>query len=318
MTQETTIKIAVIVEDQRLQDYIVMLLVGEGYQVQSFSTQIEAFSGLEKEQVDLIISEFQSPHINGLDICKVLRKNFFYQLIPMLFLIPDAEPLNVARLTYAGADDYIKKSLIQDELFLKVKLNLYRMARQQRDFNPLTKLPGTSGLLQELQKRIEVKEIFAIYYAEISKPNEYIFRYGFDAADAMIKFTRSLFAKTMHSLGDASDFLCHYRFNEFILITLPDNVEAIATSIIQDFDRGISSFYDEEDKKRGYSLLKTRLGEAQKVPFLRLYMGVATNDYFPLFSPARIIQIASEVKEIAQKIDKSVFIKEERKNYPLS
>jgi CheY-like chemotaxis protein len=318
MAQEIPPRIAVIVEDQRLQDYIVMLLVGEGYEVKAFSTQVEAFSGLEKNLADLIISEFQSPHINGLDICKVLRKNFFFNSVPMLFLIPDSEPLNVARLIYAGADDYIKKSLIQDELFLKVKLNLYRLTRQQRDVNPLTRLPGKSALLQELHKRIEIKENFAVYSASVMPLEEFSYRYGFATATAVVKFTASVFIKAMQSLGDPSDFLCHSEMGEFFLLTLPDNVDGIATSIIQGFDKGIASFYDEEDKQRGYSLYKNRSGEMQKLPFLRVSMGVATNDYFPLFPPFRIIQIASEIKRLAQKVDKSIFVKEERKNYPLT
>lgn len=316
MRDEGRTKVAVIVEEQVLQDYIVMLLVGEGYQVKAYSAQTEALKGLERELADLIISEFQSANINGLDICRVLRKNPLFNYIPMLFLIPDTEPLNAARLIYAGADDYIKKSVIQDELFLKVKLNLYRGERQQ-DINNVTKLPGQPGLLRALQKRAEIKEAYAVHYIEISKFREFNYHYGFEKSDSVLKFSSSIILKALRELGDASDFLCHYQINEFILLSMTDTADGIAEKIISDFDKGVSTFYDEEDKKRGFLLLKSRFGEAQKIPFLTAHIGVATNAYFPLFPPARIMQIAYEVKESTQKIEKSIFIKEERKNYTI-
>ncbi|MDD5729538.1 MAG: response regulator [Candidatus Omnitrophica bacterium] len=311
-------KIAVIVEDQRLQDYIVLLLVGEGYEVKAFSSQIGALNSLEADIVDLVISEFHSPNINGLDICKILRKNFIYNLIPIFFIIEDTEPLNAARLIFAGADDYIKKSQIEDELFLKVKLILYRMIRLE-DVNTVTKLPGRSGLVRELQKRKEIKDPFAIYDAQIFRFRDFLHHYGFEKADAVIKFTGALILKTLRDMGNASDYLCHYQPEEFLFLSLPDNTDAIANRIIKEFDQGISAFYDDDEKRRGHALIKNRNGEIQQVPFLKLHIGIAINSYFQLFDNTRIVQIANEIKELAQKTpDKSMYLKEERKNYSLS
>lgn len=317
MEESNNLKIAVIVEDQTLLDYIVLLLVGEGYEVKTFTTQDDAIRGLDKEVVDLIISEFQSPNINGLDICKILRKNFFYNLIPMFFIIPDEEPLNAARLIYAGADDYIKKSLIQDELFLKVKLNIYRMTRQQ-DINSITRFPGQPYLLRELQKRIESKKQFAISYLDLYKFKEYAYRYGFEKADAVIKYTASLILKILRELGEPSDFLTHIQINEFIFITNPRMVDAIANKIIKEFDQDITSFYDEEDRKRGCTVIKNRNGQALRIPFLKIRMGVVASAYLSFFTPARIIQIVSEVKDsVIISSDKSMYIKEEGRGYAL-
>jgi diguanylate cyclase (GGDEF)-like protein len=318
MKENKRTKIAIIVEDHRLQDYIVLLLVGEGYEVKAYSSQSEALENLEEETVDLIISEFQSPNINGLDICKVLRKNFIYNLIPMFFLIPDKAPLNAARLIYAGADDYIKKSLIEEELFLKVKLNLYRKSRHQ-DIDNITRLPGQSYLLRELQKRIEFKELFAVSYVDLTKFKEFNHRYGFERGNAVMQYTASLIHNTMRQKGAISDFLAKTGSNDFIMITYPENVDEIVNRIIKEFDTDIPSFYDEEDKKNGFITIKDRNGETQRSPFLKIHIGVVINEYFPLFSPTRIIQIASEVKDLAQKnADKSVYIKEDRKHYIIS
>ncbi len=318
MDQAGKTRIAVIVEDQRLQDYIVLLLVGEGYEVKAFSTQHDALKNLEREMVDLIISDFHSPNINGLDICKVLRKNFSYNLVPMFFLIPDKEPLNAARLIYAGADDYIKKSLIEEELFLKVKLNLYRTTRHL-DINNSTRLPGQTRLFADLKKLIDIKESFAVSYVQLHGFKELNYRYGFERGEAALKYTGMLILKTLRELGVATDFLAQTQTNDFVYITSPETVDEIGTSIVREFDQGIVSFYDPDDRLKGCILIKNRFGEIQKAPLLKIHIGAVTNAYLPLFAPARIVQIASEIKDLAKKNpEQSAYVKEERKNYTIS
>lgn len=315
MSENEIIKVAVIVEDQPLQDYIVMLLVGEGYEVKTFSNQNDAIINLDKELVELIILEYQSPNINGLDICKVLRKKFFYNLVPMFFVIPDEEPLNVARLMYAGADDYIKKALVQDELFLKIKLNTYRITRQQ-DMNPITKLPGQAYLLTELQKRIESQKEFAVSYLDIYKFREYAYRYGFEKANTIIKYTAELIFNAIRELGNPLDFIAHIQSNEFIFLTSPESADNVVNKITTEFDQNIPSFYDAADKTQGYVLIKNRIGQIQKLPFLKVRIGVVVNTYLTFFNPTRIIQIVGEIKDsILYLSEKSVYKKEERRGY---
>lgn len=316
MVEDKKVKIAVIVEDPNLQDYIALILMGEGYDVKAYSTQNDALKNLDKQAPELIISDFQTPNIDGLDISKVLRKNFLFRYVPIIFILQDTEPLNRAKLIYAGADDYMQKSATEDELLLRVKLNLYRISRQQ-DVNPLTRLPGQSNLWKELEKRIESKSLFAVYYSDLYKFKEFNQRYGVNRGDEVIKYNASLILKALKDSGSPSDFLSHLQGDNFIFITLPEAVETIANRIIKAFDLGINSFYDEEDRKRGHILIKNRKGEIQKIPILRISIGVVTNENYPFLSTAQIIQTATELKDFAQKnFDKSTYVKERRKSYP--
>lgn len=317
MPEEVIFKVAVIVEDQPLQDYIVMLLVGEGYDVKPFSNQTSAIETLEKEFVDLIISEFHSANINGLDICKVLRKNFLYNLIPMFFLIPDEEPLNAAKLIFAGADDYIKKSQAQDELFLKIKLIAQRTSRQY-DINVITRLPGSSYLLKELQKRIDSKKQFAVSYLELYKFKEFTYRYGIEKGDTFVKHTAELIYASLRKYGETTDFISHLHNNEFIFVTSPERVDTVVSNIIAEFDKSVADFYEQDDKMKGYIVIKNRQGQMQKLSFLRLRIGVVVNSYLAFFNPTRILQIAAEIKDtMLYPTEKSMSIKEEGRGYVL-
>ncbi len=317
MPEEIKTKIAVIAEEQGLQDYIALMLIGENYEVKAYPTQEDAFQNLETDLPDLIISDFQSPNINGLNICRILRKNFLFLYTPLIFILSDKDALNKAKLIYAGADDYIYRASIQDDLILKVKLNLYRVSRQH-DINPLTRLPGQASLIKELQKRIEAKNLFAVSYLDLYKFKQYNHRYGFAKGDDVIRHTGSLIIDALKEFGSPSDFLSHPRSEDFVLLTLTDSVDAIINKTITDFDKSASSFYDEDDKKRGYLVIKTRSGDIEKIPLLRIHIGITTNEHYAFQTPAQVLQIAGELKNFAEKSfpDKSMHVKERRKNYP--
>lgn len=309
-------KVSIIIEDRALQDYLILILMGEDYDAKAYSTQSEAFANLEKELPDVIVSIFHSPNINGLDICKVLRKNFLFRYTPIIFILEDTDSLNKAKLIYAGADDYLQKSMIEEELLLKIKLNLSRVGRE-KDINPLTMLPGQSNLLKELQKRIDEKALFAVCCADLYKFRFYNQRYGFKKGDELIRYAASVILKVLKDFGSPSDFLSHPQNDDFFFLTQHDSAEAIADKITKTLDLNITSFYDTEDRKRGHLLIKNRKGEILKIPFLRIYIGIVTNENFQFVNPTQIIQIVMELMEFAQKSsDKSAYAKERRKIYP--
>lgn len=316
MADNKKIKISVIVEDHALQDYIVLILIGEDYEAKAYSTQNEALANLEKDLPDVIVSAFHSPNINGLDICKVLRKNFLFRYTPIIFILEDADSLNKAKLIYAGANDYLQRSMIEEELLLKIKLNLSRAGRE-KDVNPLTMFPGQTNMLKEIQKRIDEKAIFAVSCADLYKFRYYNQRYGFKKGDEVLKYASSLILKVMKEFGSPSDFLAHPQNDDFYFLTQHDSAEAIAEKISKTFDLNVSSFYDMEDRKRGHLLIKNRKGEILKIPFLRIYIGIVTNESYQFVNPTQVVQIVTELMEFAQKSsEKSAYAKERRKVYP--
>lgn len=316
MDEPKKIKIFLILEDQKLQDYIVLILLGEDFDVKTFSAQDQALACLPNEIPDLIISEYTSKNINALEICKHLRLDPFLCDIPLVCLIEDNDSLSKAKLIYAGADDYVCKSTLENEILIKVRLSLYRKARE-KDINPLTSLPGQFNLWKELQKKIDNKKVFAACCADLFNLKDFNHRYGFKKGDEVIKYTASLILKNLMELGSSSDFICHPQSDDFFILTSHDSVVAIANKIIESFDTNISSFYDPQDRTKGFYQIKNRKGEIQKVPFLRIHFGIVTNEDYQFLNPAQVLQIATELKDFAQtNYEKSAYVKERRKNYP--
>jgi len=314
---ETNHKITlfILTENKNLQEDIVSSLSKDDFEIKVYSSGDEAIADSEKAPPELVISDLLSTNINGLDICKELKTNFLFRYVPIILILPDGETRDKEKLIYSGADDYIRASAVTSDILARIKLNLYRIARQQ-DINPLTRLPGQFSLLKELQKRIESKNLFALYYADLYRIREFNQRYGFKKGDEVIKYTSSLIFKALRDFGSPSDYLSHPRNDDFIFIALPDSIDTIGNWIINEFDKNIANLYDAEDAKRGYILFKNRAGEIRKIPFLRIYIGVVTNEHYSFFNPGQLIQVATELRIFAQNnFQKSIYVKDRRRSY---
>ena len=308
-------KILLITEDVKLQDYIALILIGEGYIVNTYTSGKELLNNINREPFDLIIVGFSSPNINGLDICKNIRETFLLRQTPVIMLLDDNDPLNKAKSIYSGADDYIEKSLLSAELLLRVKTALWRIYRY-KDVNPLTKLPGVSSALKELRSEIESKKHFAVGYAELYKFRRFNDKYGFSRGDEVIKYTAELIRKTLVEFGSASDFLAHFGGDDFIFITAPESIDVMCKEIITEFDSNILSFYDVEDRNRRSIIVKNRKGGLDTYPILRISIGILTSENYAITNTAQIMQVTQELKNYAKKFDKSMYAKERRHSFP--
>ena len=120
-------KILIIEDEEDLVKGLKMNLVDEGYEV-DFS--LNGKEGLRKaltEKPDLILLDIMLPGMNGLEICKELRRNRID--IPILMLTAKGEEIDKVIGLEMGADDYISKPFSIRELLARVKAHLRRENR---------------------------------------------------------------------------------------------------------------------------------------------------------------------------------------------
>ncbi|MEM6518215.1 MAG: response regulator [Cyanobacteria bacterium P01_C01_bin.70] len=77
---------------------------------------------------DMVILDIEMPHIDGFELCQVLRSHPQWQHLPIIFLSIHADPAKQERAFALGADDYITKS-IQGKHLARRLLN--RLQRSQ-------------------------------------------------------------------------------------------------------------------------------------------------------------------------------------------
>jgi DNA-binding response OmpR family regulator len=99
----------------------------DGFRVVWAASGGEALAALEREQVRLVLLDIALPDIDGLEVCRRIRRQ---STVPIIMLTArDAEADRVAGLEL-GADDYVPKPFSFRELVARVKAVLRRTEQQ--------------------------------------------------------------------------------------------------------------------------------------------------------------------------------------------
>jgi len=305
--------ILLIVSEKESSEFLSALLMGEGYNVKVANNQEEGFLMLGQEPFHLVIADFASEKVNGMDICKSIRSSFDLKHSNVILLMETKDSMAKIKGIYAGADDYVEKPFEPAELLARVKASFVRMTRDL-DANPLTKLPGNISVMKEMEARLKSKELFAVGYVDLNKFKEFNDGYGFEMGDKIIYYTAQIIIKALKSQGSAADFLGHIGGDDFIFITTTEKWEDVAKEVVGQFEAGKGQFYNEEDKKRGYVVAKNRMGDLCQIPLVGIAVAVITNECRTFTHVAHISQVAAELKHYAKSLGGSVYVKDKRKN----
>ena len=79
------------------------------YKTKSIQNGIEVFQELEKTNYDLILLDLMLPGMNGIEVCKKLKKKTSTSSIPIIMISAKGEERDIVRGLEIGADDYISK-----------------------------------------------------------------------------------------------------------------------------------------------------------------------------------------------------------------
>ena len=92
-----------------------------------FTNLVEADDGttalevLEKQKIDLIISDWNMPKMTGLELLKAVRSNKKLKGLPFLMVTAEAQKKNVIDAVQAGVTNYIVKPFTADQILEKLE-----------------------------------------------------------------------------------------------------------------------------------------------------------------------------------------------------
>ncbi|MEO5816529.1 MAG: response regulator, partial [Gemmatimonadaceae bacterium] len=103
------------------------VLSAAGYDVITAVDGAEAWRTIERQEVALVVSDVEMPHLDGFGLCERIRANARTALLPVILVTSLDEPAQRARGLEAGADAYITKSSFdQDTLLDTVRMLIGR------------------------------------------------------------------------------------------------------------------------------------------------------------------------------------------------
>ncbi len=98
----------------------------EGFTVSSAADGEKGLSKVRTGKFDLIILDLMLPGVNGLELCRMLRRDPKTERVPIIMLTAKGEEADKVRGLETGADDYLTKPFSPREFVARVKALLRR------------------------------------------------------------------------------------------------------------------------------------------------------------------------------------------------
>jgi len=121
--------IAVVEDEPDIRGLVSLHLKKEGFQVEGFESAHPLFKSLEKKRPALIVLDLMLPDMDGLEVCRNLKKRDDWASIPIIILTAKSSETDKVLGLEMGADDYLTKPFSTKELVARVRAVLRRPVR---------------------------------------------------------------------------------------------------------------------------------------------------------------------------------------------
>ncbi len=122
--------ILVVDDEADLVELVTYNLKKEGFLVDSASDGEKALAKVKKSRYDLVVLDLMLPGLQGMELCRIIRKDPKTSLLPLIMLTAKGEEVDKILGLEIGADDYITKPFSPRELVARVKAVLRRSAEK--------------------------------------------------------------------------------------------------------------------------------------------------------------------------------------------
>jgi two-component system, OmpR family, KDP operon response regulator KdpE len=121
---QASLNILVVEDDEDTAEVVCTLLNDAGYTTTAVMTGDHALNEISQAKPDLVLLDLKLPDINGLEILRKVRSHSF---MPMIILSGMGQDSDGVVALEEGADDYMAKPFVPEELVARVKALLRRV-----------------------------------------------------------------------------------------------------------------------------------------------------------------------------------------------
>ena len=144
-------RILVVDDETAVTDLLAYNLRKAGYETLLAADGREALRLARQSNPDLILLDLMLPEVDGLDVCRELRKT---SEVPVIMLTARGEEIDRVVGLELGADDYICKPFSMRELLARIKAVLRRAQPDESTGKPSTILRGKGSLWLDVESRV--------------------------------------------------------------------------------------------------------------------------------------------------------------------
>jgi DNA-binding response OmpR family regulator len=122
-------RILIVEDDPDIAELVGRYLDKAGFITEVVASGREALVAIVARPPELVVLDLMLPHVDGLEVCRVIRSNEATAAIPIIMLTARAEESERIVGLELGADDYLAKPFSPNELVARVRALLRRAHR---------------------------------------------------------------------------------------------------------------------------------------------------------------------------------------------
>ncbi|MBI3892302.1 MAG: response regulator [Candidatus Wallbacteria bacterium] len=166
-------RVVVVDDDDANRDLLMSLLQPQGYEVFTAGDGREAIGLVRSRRPDIVLLDLLMPGVSGIEVCETLKQDEHTGQIPIVMLTGLCGSEEKIRSIRAGANDFITKPFIQEELLLRID-SLIRIKRLHDELeNKNQALQNQTTHLEHLvrQRTAELEELTLGLVAALERAN---------------------------------------------------------------------------------------------------------------------------------------------------
>jgi len=291
-------RILVVEDDVDISNMLKIYFTGQGYDMEMVKRGGDALTMTQQQLPQLIILDINLPDMDGYTVCKTLRTTTRTKHIPVIFLTEKDDRSDRIAGLELGADDYITKPFDIEELRLRIQ-NAISAAERMGLTDPRSGLP--SGRLIEDQLREMMRRPgWAYMDLRISFFEAFREKYGFVAADEVLRFSAMLISDVVDHHGTPEDFIGNAGNDNFVLITAPAKATMIRETLEKRFNEEVLSHYSFVDREKGGVMTDDGMGGEKLVKLMKIAIGMVASTDREFSDIREITEAAAEARRKAQ------------------
>jgi PleD family two-component response regulator len=264
-------------DDPAMREMVSQVFGTAGYRIRLAENGDEALAELRRSEPDIAVLDYRMGVPDGLEVCRSIKSDPRLEHVPVLILTGESELENRLAGFDAGADDYLAKPFDPRELLARVRAMLL-LAQRGLDRNPTSGLPGGEAMYREFERHRRDGAPFCICYLDLDYFKPFSDRFGFAAADRVIRAVGSI----LIAVTGRGTFVGHVGGDDFVVFVGCDDARAQMLTAQARLRDALRDILPEGEGHRDTYRGVDRQGVTREFPITRLTAAIIQVD------PARI------------------------------
>jgi diguanylate cyclase (GGDEF)-like protein len=244
-------RMLVVDDDSDFARHVLALVLDSGLQTSALTDASHILEALEEVRPDVLLLDVEMGNFSGFDICRMIRTIPKWQDVVILFVTSLSDTASRVAAFQAGADDYLMKPIIKEELLARIRVRVERnsLLRERLDRDTLTGLPLRRTFLEQLSARMSESRrrsrVLSLALLDVDHFKMVNDKHGHLVGDRVLAALGNLLLRRFRG----EDLRARWGGEEFILAFAeerPETVAAILGRVLQEFSE--MEFHDEDGR----------------------------------------------------------------------